>query len=132
MNHKSHIAGAVFLVALTAQGAVAPSIEGTATYRERIALPPTAVFEATLLDVSRADVPADVIARTHVPSPGYPPIRFAIRYDATRIRPRHTYVVRAHIVDGKRLMFTTDSSYPVLTHGHGNTVVMIMRMTRRS
>ena len=31
---------------------------GTATYRERIALPSAAVFEATLEEVSRADAPA--------------------------------------------------------------------------
>lgn len=35
----------------------AQTITGTATYRERIALPANAVFEATLEDVSRADVP---------------------------------------------------------------------------
>jgi hypothetical protein len=29
--------------------------EGTAAYRERMALPPSAAFEATLEDVSRAD-----------------------------------------------------------------------------
>ena len=30
-------------------------VQGTATYRERMALPPDAVFEATLEDVSKAD-----------------------------------------------------------------------------
>jgi META domain/Type III secretion system lipoprotein chaperone (YscW) len=38
------------------------SLTGTATYRERIALPPDAVFEATLEDVSRADTPAEVVS----------------------------------------------------------------------
>jgi len=37
----------------------APSaIEGTATYRERIAMPPGAEFEAEHQDVTRADAPA--------------------------------------------------------------------------
>jgi uncharacterized lipoprotein YbaY len=31
------------------------AVDGTATYRERMALPPDAVFEATLIDVSRVD-----------------------------------------------------------------------------
>src|SRR5690606_5821880 len=35
------------------------TIEGSATYRERIALPPDAQFEATLEDVSVADAPAE-------------------------------------------------------------------------
>ena len=50
------------LLALTAAGAIllatgqaSAQVKGTATYRERIALPPEAVFEATLEDVSKAD-----------------------------------------------------------------------------
>ena len=54
--------GARFIItvmfALLAEQAFAQVIEGTATYRERMALPPGAVFEATLEDVSRADAPA--------------------------------------------------------------------------
>ena len=67
---------AVFLsVGLLTEGCMsnaAPSeasLTGTATYRERIALPPGAVFEATLEDVSRADAPAEVLGRTQMESP---------------------------------------------------------------
>jgi putative lipoprotein len=42
-------------------GAAAASVRGSAFYRERIALPPGAVFEASLEDVSRADAPAEVL-----------------------------------------------------------------------
>jgi uncharacterized lipoprotein YbaY len=45
---------------LLAHTAMAQSIQGTATYRERMALPPSAAFEATVEDVSRADAPADI------------------------------------------------------------------------
>jgi putative lipoprotein len=62
------------LLGLLANRAMAQSIQGTSTYRERMALPPAAVFEATLEDVSRADAPAETIARAHVASPGNPPI----------------------------------------------------------
>ncbi len=65
-------------VALIANTAMAQSIQGTATYRERMALPPAAVFEAALEDVSRADAPAETVARTRIPSPGNPPIAFTI------------------------------------------------------
>lgn len=37
------------------------AVTGTATYRERIALPPGAVLEVTLEDVSRAGAPAEAI-----------------------------------------------------------------------
>jgi putative lipoprotein len=103
------------------------TLEGTATYRERMALPPGAVFEAQLEDVSRADAPAEVIAKTSLPSPGNPPIRFSIGYDPARIQDRHSYVVRARIlVDGKSF-FTTTESHPVLTRGKPDSVSMMLR-----
>jgi putative lipoprotein len=44
-------------------GQTSGQVRGTVTYRERLALPPDAVFEATLEDVSRAYVPAEVLGR---------------------------------------------------------------------
>jgi putative lipoprotein len=46
-----------------------------------MALPPGAVLEATLEDVSRADAAAEVIGQARVEEPGNPPIPFEIRYD---------------------------------------------------
>jgi putative lipoprotein len=105
------------------------SLAGTATYRERIALPAGAVFEATLEDVSRADAPAEVLGRTRIESPGNPPFRFAIAYDTARIDPAHRYIVRAKVTVDDRLMFTTDTAYPVLTQGQPGHVDLVMRMS---
>ena len=45
-------------------GALAEAkVTGTAHYPERVALPPEAVFEAVLADVSRADAPPMEIGR---------------------------------------------------------------------
>ena len=107
--------------------AMAQSIHGTATYRERIALPPSAAFEATLEDVSRADAPADVLARARLTPAGNPPIRFEIPVDLAQIRPDRRYAVRARIVDGDRLVFTSDASHLVLTQGYGTTVSIMLR-----
>jgi putative lipoprotein len=92
----------------------ASAITGSASYRERIALPPAAVFEATLEDISRADAPATVLGRTRIESPGNPPIRFSIDFDPAAIDARHRYVVRARITLDGKLMFTTDTVKPVL------------------
>jgi uncharacterized lipoprotein YbaY len=73
------------VVGLIANTALVQKIEGTATYRERIALPAAAVFEATLEDVSRADAPAQTIANTRVTSPSNPPIAFTIAYEPDKI-----------------------------------------------
>ena len=59
--------------------------------------------------------------------PRNPPISFEIRYDSTRIQPSRTYHVRARILLGERLLFTTDTAYPVLTRGRVDTVSVLMR-----
>ncbi|HKP28018.1 MAG TPA: YbaY family lipoprotein [Gemmatimonadales bacterium] len=101
------------------------TVQGTATYRERIAMPSDAVFEATLEDVTRADAPAEVISRIRVPSPGNPPIAFEIRYDPARIVPGNRYAVRARVLLQEQLFFTTDQSYPV-TPGAGTSPLQLM------
>jgi putative lipoprotein len=119
------VLGFCCLAACAAQ--VSGQVKGTATYRERTALPPDAVFEATLEDVSKADARAEVIGRTRIDRPGNPPIAFEIRYDASRIDPARRYAVRARILAGGKLFFTTDRSYPVLTGGQGSEVALLLR-----
>jgi putative lipoprotein len=104
-------------------------VTGTATYKERVALPPNAVFEATLEDVSKADAKSEVLGRARIENPGDPPIAFEIAYDPARIEPRRRYVVRARVLVGDRLFFTTDQAYPALTGGQGSEVALVMRRT---
>jgi uncharacterized lipoprotein YbaY/uncharacterized lipoprotein NlpE involved in copper resistance/heat shock protein HslJ len=112
------------LGALTAGPALAGTITGTATYRERIALPPEAVLEATLEDVSRADAPAVVLGRARVEPAGQVPIPFTITYDDRAIDERMSYAVRGRIIVGDELRFTTTESHPVLTRGGGSEVTL--------
>ncbi len=88
-------------------------VSGTATYRERMALPPGAVFEARLEDVSRADAPAVLIASIRAESPGAPPFRFAIPYDPARIAPAHNYAIRARVMLGEEPLFVSDTRVPL-------------------
>jgi putative lipoprotein len=100
-------------------------ITGTAMYRERIMLPPNAVFEATLEDVSRADAPATVLGQATIEGAG--PYEFSIAYDPSRIDERMSYSVRGKVsVDGQ-LTFTTDTAYPVLTRGAGADVELLLK-----
>jgi uncharacterized lipoprotein YbaY len=102
-------------------------ITGIATFRERMTLPPEAVFEALLEDVSRADAPADVVGRAQMASPGNLPIRFEIPYDRARILANRRYNVRARIVVGDRLLFTTDTAVPVLVDGQAAPLSLMLR-----
>ena len=101
-------------------------IEGTATYRERIALPPGAIFEAFLEDVSNAEARPTVVGRTTIRGPSQPPIRFSIEYDPVRIDSRRSYAVRARILFGDRAQFKSEGQ-PVLTQGAGRSVDLLLR-----
>ena len=98
-------------------------VNGTVTYHQKIALPRTAVVSVKLLDASRQDVSAILIAEDTIQTRGKQvPIDYNIVYDPTKIREQRTYVVRAEIRDGQRLLFTTDTSYPVITKGNPKVV----------
>jgi copper homeostasis protein (lipoprotein) len=115
------------LLALAAPLAAAQTITGTASWAQRTALPPNAVFEARVEDVSRADAPSVVLGRTRIENPGSPPIAFSIDVDPARVDARGRYSVRATVsVDG-RLTMTTDRVAPVLTQGHGREVSLMLR-----
>ena len=100
-------------------------ITGTATFRERLALPDNAIFEAVLEDVSRADARAVVLGQQQIGPAGNPPYTLRIPYDASKIDPRGRYNVRATIRVNDQLWFTSDTVNPVL-QGPGNTQVNVL------
>lgn len=105
-----------------------PSIseaKGVAMYRERVAVPPEAVFEATLEDVSRADAPSRVLSRARIEPAGQPPYRFSIKYDAAQLQPDRNYAIRARLAHEDRLLFTTDRNYPVPPPGQEVEMLLV-------
>ena len=108
----------LFAAAMTsAVAAQNARITGTVTYRERMAMPPSAMVEVTLEDVSRADVAATVLARTRIERPGQVPVKFTLEYDPTLIAASRRYAVRAKIIDGPVVLFTSTDTTLVLTQG---------------
>jgi heat shock protein HslJ len=64
-------------------------VTGTVTYSQRRALPPNALVEVKLLDVSRAGAPSLTIAQQVIRSGGNQvPFAFELRYDPSRINER--------------------------------------------
>lgn len=99
-------------------------VSGTVTYRMQTrVLPPTAILTVSLLDVSRADAPSLPIAQQRIETAGkLVPFAFDMAYDRTKIQERNRYAVRAEIRDGDRLLFTTDTNYPVITQNNPRNV----------
>lgn len=95
------------------------TVTGSITYRERIALPPTAQVEITLADVSLADAPARTLAQQAFTADGRQvPFAFSLTVDQRPLDPRHSYAVSARISDASgRLMFITDTRNSVTFDG---------------
>lgn len=130
---------AVLLAACAApSGAPAPEavaplrVTGSVAYRERIALDPSAEIVVQLLDVSRMDVAAVVLAEQRIRADGRQvPFPFELSVDPARIDPRMRYTVSARILQGDQLLFITDTAHPVLTQRQGNTAsLMLVKVAR--
>ncbi|MBZ9741255.1 MULTISPECIES: YbaY family lipoprotein [unclassified Mesorhizobium] len=93
--------------------AAGKTVSGEVIYRERIALPPSAVLSVQLADVSLADAPAKIIGEQTVKPAGQVPISFEIKFDPSLIEPRMTYALQARIVVDGRLMFISDMRHQV-------------------
>jgi len=89
------------------------TLNGTALYRERIALPADSRLIVTISDVSLADAPSVTIAQTEMKTEGKQvPLAFSLTYDPARIDPRHSYAVSARILDGQgQLAWITDTRH---------------------
>ena len=131
MKNTSRIAAVLMATALSASlAAQSARITGTVTYRERMAMPSSAMVEVTLEDVSRADVAAPVIARTRIERPGQVPVAFSLDYDPKLISATRRYAVRARIVDGPVVLFSSTSTTLVLTQGQGATANLVLTRTK--
>jgi putative lipoprotein len=104
------------------------SVTGTVSYRVRMALPPSALIQVELQDVSLADAPATVVVEQKMTlGERQVPVRFALKFDPSRIDPKHTYSVSARISTDGQLRFINDQSYPVITRGNPSHVEMMLK-----
>jgi putative lipoprotein len=114
-------------------GTAPAKVTGTVTYRERIALPPTAVIKVQLVDVSRADAPSVVLGEQLIETAGKQvPLSFAIAYDPAGIDERMSYAVQARIEAGGRLLFISDQHYAVITRGAPRHVDLVLKAVERN
>lgn len=104
-------------------------VSGTVTYLPRIGLPDDAVVTVELLDVSRMDVPAVMMASQRIVTSGRQvPIRYSLSYDRASIDDRNTYTVRATIRLGDQLIWTSDTAHPVITNDVFEVEVMLVQV----
>jgi uncharacterized lipoprotein YbaY len=103
-------------------------VTGTVSYLYRIAMPPTAVVDVRLQDISRADAAAPIIAEQKIDfGDRQVPIPFDLKFDPAKINPQHRYGLRATILVDGAARFRTETAYPVITHGHPSKADLILK-----
>jgi putative lipoprotein len=90
-------------------------LSGQVFYRERIALPPDALLEVRLVDVSPAEAAARSIAVTRVKTRYQMPIHYRLLFDSARIERGHSYALQARITVRGKVLFTTAVQRAVLS-----------------
>lgn len=106
------------------------TLEGTITYRQRVALSPEAIVKVWLQDVSKMDAVAEVLDEVEIRSPGQMPIAFRVKYDPERIVASHRYTLLVKIYEGDRTRFLNATSYPVITQGCTDHCELVLDMMR--
>lgn len=115
-------------VAPVSGSAATAQVTGTVAYRERIALPPTALIKVQLIDVSRADAPAVVLGEAISEAGGrQSPFAFLIAYDPAKIEENHSYAVQARIEEDGSLRFINDQRHAVITRGAPTRVELVLK-----
>jgi putative lipoprotein len=104
---------------LIVRSATTESVTGTVTYLVRSALPPDAVGNVQLQDISLADAPAIIISEQEFATEGKQvPFPYELPYDPAQIQSNHRYAVRAQITLAGKLLFTSTQAYLVITGGN--------------
>jgi len=98
-------------------GMRATAIDGTITYRQRVALSPQAIVKIWLQDVSTQNAVPTILDEVEIRNPGPVPIAFRVRYERAQIRQEHRYTLLVKIYEGDRTVFLNATSYPVITQG---------------
>lgn len=109
------------------QAGDAITINGTVAYRQRIAMPPGAVLTVRVEDVSRTDAQSSVLAETSkVFGDRQVPIEFSLQIPSTAVNASNSYNLQATITVNGEQRFATTRSYPVLTHGAGSKIDLLL------
>ncbi len=130
MVGRRQVLGSAAVAALLPAGLAAAeaTLQGSVSWRERMALPAGSTVEVKLLDVSRADAPADTIAATSVAAGPGSPVPYRLDYDPARIEPNRRYALQARIMAGDRLLFINTSHHPIFAGGPDRTDIEVQRV----
>lgn len=105
---------------------VPPAVTGRAIYMLNVTLPADAIVKFQLVKMTVSGEVLEVVGEQLVPNVRRPPIAFHLPYSPSEIRSRDFYGVICEIRAGDRVLFRTARPFPVLTHGAGRQVEVLL------
>lgn len=134
ISRRSMIALTGAAIILPAASAIAQTtmLMGTVNYLERMALPSSATVLVQLVDISKADAPAEVIAEDRITGATGGSIPYRLQFDQSRIKLGRSYALQARISDGDRLLFINTTRHAVFSGGRNNTRILVQRADRNT
>ncbi|MCD9509423.1 META domain-containing protein [Photobacterium phosphoreum] len=100
-------------VVVKAEKADMKPLDVSVIYLDRRMLPPGAVLNVALEDVSLADAPSVTLSTESMDIAGSPPYPVTLNYDANKVKANHRYNVRATVkVDNTLIMTSTSAMDP--------------------
>ena len=116
MSFTKFISSIIILFLITC-GENHNSITGQISYPQLITLTEQIIVTILLVDISKQDEKAQVVAEKIIKNPGQVPIKFDIQYNPKDIVSANTYSLIVKIEEKGSPLFTTDSLYPVINNG---------------
>ncbi|MFC3148559.1 META domain-containing protein [Piscinibacterium candidicorallinum] len=107
--------------------AVVVTVDVTASYRERIALPPGAVLEVTAADVARADAAARPVASVRVAAGAGGLMQAQLKLPSAALQPPARVSVRARVLAAEVLLFTSDTAAFVAPEPAQQKIELLLR-----
>lgn len=93
------------------------TVRGRINYGEGMTLPPQAVIDIELTDVSQGGMPSKVVARVRMSAEEDGPIPFELSVPSARIDQQRTYALSARISFGGKTLYVNTTQMRVLTLG---------------
>lgn len=103
-----------------------PQVIGTVTYYDRIALPPNAALDVSIVDAAEPDPEKAVLCQQHITRRLRRPAPFSMWFDRSKVNPAHTYLLSARIKVGKETWFDLPQPVPVITQGNPQVLDLLL------
>lgn len=107
-----------------------PSVTGRAIYMLNVTLPADSIVKFQLVKTTTAGEVLEVVSEQALPNVRRAPISFDLPYRSSEIKSRSFYGVTCEIRAGEKLLFHTARPFPVLTHGAGKQVEVLLEQVR--